>query len=171
MVTNPSERSQLCRNDSMNNFVCMHACRRPFHHHMLHLADPTCTQCLYCTTGGKKKGGSRLANMWSKAPAVKEKPKQATNSKAAAAAPAVDADAALRSVQQVSAVTATVPASSLLHYDSINCWYNDKPVIGCRKRAVKQQNCWSRHQCSGFWPTQWGMSQTINMLHQLANLL
>ena len=52
-------------------------------------------------TGGKKKGGSRLANMWSKAPAVKEKPKQAPKSKAAAAAPAVDADAALKAAQQV----------------------------------------------------------------------
>ncbi|KAL0049157.1 hypothetical protein WJX82_007778 [Trebouxia sp. C0006] len=50
--------------------------------------------------GGKKKGGkSRLANMWSKAPAVKEKPQQAARSKAQAA-PAVDADAALRSAQQ-----------------------------------------------------------------------
>ena len=55
----------------------------------------------FACTGGKKKGGSRLANMWSKAPAVKEKPKQATKSKAAAAAPAVDADAALRAAQQV----------------------------------------------------------------------
>lgn len=52
--------------------------------------------------GGKKKGGSRLANMWSKAPAVKEKPKHASKGKAAApAASAVDADAALRSAQQV----------------------------------------------------------------------
>ncbi|KAA6424838.1 MAG: DNA polymerase delta subunit [Trebouxia sp. A1-2] len=50
--------------------------------------------------GGKKKGGkSRLANMWSKAPAVKEKPQQPARSKAQAA-PAVDADAALRSAQQ-----------------------------------------------------------------------
>ena len=40
--------------------------------------------------------------MWSKAPAVKEKPKQATKSKAAAAAAsAVDADAALRAAQPV----------------------------------------------------------------------
>ena len=38
--------------------------------------------------------------MWSKAPAVKEKPQQPARSKAQAA-PAVDADAALRSVQQV----------------------------------------------------------------------
>ena len=38
--------------------------------------------------------------MWSKAPAVKEKPQQAARSKAQAA-PAVDADAALRSAQQV----------------------------------------------------------------------
>ena len=51
--------------------------------------------------GGKKKGGkSRLANMWSKAPAVKEKPQQPARSKPQAA-PAVDADAALRSAQQV----------------------------------------------------------------------
>ncbi len=50
---------------------------------------------------GKKKGGkSRLANMWSKAPAVKEKAQQPARSKAQAA-PAVDADAALRSAQQV----------------------------------------------------------------------
>lgn len=50
--------------------------------------------------GGKKKGGkSRLANMWSKAPAVKEKPQQPARSKPQAA-PAVDADAALRSAQQ-----------------------------------------------------------------------
>ncbi len=61
---------------------------------------------LLCCSGGggaagKKKGGkSRLANMWSKAPAVKEKPPQAARSKAQAA-PAVDADAALRSAQQV----------------------------------------------------------------------
>ncbi|KAL0020891.1 hypothetical protein WJX77_007890 [Trebouxia sp. C0004] len=49
---------------------------------------------------GKKKGGkSRLANMWSKAPDVKEKPQQAVRNKAQAA-PAVDADAALRSAQQ-----------------------------------------------------------------------
>lgn len=38
--------------------------------------------------------------MWSKAPAVKEKPQQPARSKAQAA-PAVDADAALRSAQQV----------------------------------------------------------------------
>jgi len=51
--------------------------------------------------GGKRKGGkSRLANMWSKAPAVKEKAQQPARSKAQAA-PAVDADAALRSAQQV----------------------------------------------------------------------
>lgn len=50
--------------------------------------------------GGKKKGSkSRLANMWSKAPAVKEKPQQPAKSKAQSA-PAVDADAALRSAQQ-----------------------------------------------------------------------
>lgn len=49
---------------------------------------------------GKRKGGkSRLANMWSKAPAVKEKPQQAAKSKNQAAL-AVDADAAVRSAQQ-----------------------------------------------------------------------
>ena len=52
--------------------------------------------------GGRKKGDkSRLANMWSKAPAVKEKPAKASTSKAQAV-PAVDADAAIRSAQQVS---------------------------------------------------------------------
>lgn len=52
---------------------------------------------------GKKKGGkSRLANMWSKAPAVKEKPdKGKAAARKAQTAPAVDADAALRSAQQV----------------------------------------------------------------------
>lgn len=53
---------------------------------------------------GQKKGGkSRLANMWSKAPAVKEKPQKGKAAAAtkAQAVPAVDADAALRSAQQV----------------------------------------------------------------------
>lgn len=52
---------------------------------------------------GQKKGGkSRLANMWSKAPAVKEKPQKGKAAAAtkAQAVPAVDADAALRSAQQ-----------------------------------------------------------------------
>ena len=61
-------------------------------------------RCVWCCAGvgaGKRKGGkSRLANMWSKAPAVKEKPQQAAKSKNQAAL-AVDADAAVRSAQQV----------------------------------------------------------------------
>ncbi|KAL3143752.1 hypothetical protein ABBQ32_003584 [Trebouxia sp. C0010 RCD-2024] len=52
---------------------------------------------------GQKKGGkSRLANMWSKAPAVKEKSQKGKAAAAtkAQAVPAVDADAAVRSAQQ-----------------------------------------------------------------------
>lgn len=51
---------------------------------------------------GKKRGKSRLANMWSKAPAVKEKfDKGKAAASKAQPSPAVDADAALRSAQQV----------------------------------------------------------------------
>ena len=64
-------------------------------------------KCLATCSGQKKTGGSRLANMWSKAPAVKEKPKPKQAAKStAAAAPAVDADAALRSAQQVLPISA-----------------------------------------------------------------
>lgn len=65
--------------------------------------------------------------MWSKAPAVKEKPKHTSkNSKAAAAAPAVDADAALRSAQQVRRPRVTVasayPCTAALPYAQMLCW-------------------------------------------------
>lgn len=63
--------------------------------------------------------------MWSKAPAVKEKekPKQTTggrvNKSKAVAAPAVDADAALRSAQQV---VAFVNSMSVPHATGCTSW-------------------------------------------------
>ena len=75
----------------------------------------------FLAEAGKKKGGkSRLANMWSKAPAVKEKPQPAAKSKAQAA-PAVDADAALRSAQQVHACSLVFQCRGICRH-SLHTW-------------------------------------------------